>query len=234
MAYINDKAGKKHVYTTDMFDKFFIPRQCSSCMAVIEHPETYEFLDVSQINSRNFNRMHWDTLSWILQQRELHALRPVNCVKVYGGLNSSWGSGSNEDGIERFVRNVIGGCAAVRHHRPPAGNGLSEKSQACIQSVRKMETLVNMWEVIPHMELLSDIEDDEAYLTARPGEKYVILFPEGGKATLDLNDYPFEFSGRWISIESGSWGEEFSVKGESRIEIASPGPGGWFAVLVKN
>jgi hypothetical protein len=148
-------------------------------------------------------------------------------------MNSSWGSGSNEDGIERFVRNVIGGCAAVRHHRPPTGNGLGIKAQACIQSVRKMETMVKIWEMTPHMELLSDSEEDEAYLTARPGENYVILFPDGGNITLDLSDYPFEFSGRWISIGSGSWGEVFSLKGGSPAEIASPGQGGWFAVLTR-
>lgn len=234
MKYIRDKAGDKKVYTTDMFDKFFMPNNCESCLAAIEHPEIYEFLDVSQINSRTFNRMHWDTLSWILKQRELYSLRPVNCVKVYGGMNSTWGSGSNEDGIERFLRNVIGGCAAVRHHRPPHGNGLGAKSQACIQSVRKMGTMVNMWEMTPHMELLSEAEDDEAYLTVKKGEQYVILFPDGGSVKLDLNDFPDEFSGQWISIGSGSWGERFSVKGGSLAEITSPGPGGWFAVLIKN
>ena len=234
MKYIQDKAGEKEVYTTDMFDKFFIPHQCASCRVAIEHPETYEFLDVSQINSRNFNRMHWDTLSWILQQRELYTLRPVNCVKVYGGMNSSWGSGSNEDGIERFVRNVIGGCAAVRHHRPPAGNGLGVKSQASIKSVRKIESMVKMWEMTPHMDLLSDIEEDEAYLTAKQGEKYIILFPDGGKISLDLSNFPAEFSGRWISIGSGSWGERFSLEGGSLTEIVSPGSGGWFAVIIKD
>ena len=178
--------------------------------------------------------MHWDTLSWILQQRELYSLRPVNCVKVYGGLNSTWGSGSNEDGIERFARNVIGGCAAVRHHRPPAWNGLSAVSQASIRSIRKIETMVKLWEMTPHMELLSDVEGEEAYLTAKKGEKYVILFPDGGKAKLDLSDVPGEYSGRWINIGSGEWGEEFAMKGGSQIEIGSPDAGGWFAVLIKN
>ncbi len=234
MNFIHDKAGEKKVYTTDMFDRFFMPNNCESCLAAIEHPETYEFLDVSQINSRNFNRMHWDTLSWILQERELYSLRPVNCVKVYGGMNSTWGSGSNEDGIERFVRNVIGGCAAVRHHRPPHGNGLGAKSQACIQSVRKIETIVKMWDMTPHLELLSDKDDDEAYLTAKEGEKYVILFPDGGSVKLDLRDFPAEFSCRWISIESGLWGERFSFEGGSLSEIVSPGPGGWFTVILKD
>jgi len=234
MKYLQDMAGDKIVYKTDMFDKFFRPHLCPNCLNAIKNPEVYEFLDVSQNNSRNFKQMHWDTLSWILQEREKYSLRPVNCVKVYGGMNSSWGSGSNEDGIERFVRNVIGGCAAVRHHRPPHGNGLSERSQASIKSVRKIETLAKMWGMIPHMELLSDKDDDEAYLTAKEGEKYVILFPDGGSVKLDLTDFPGDFSARWISIGSGSWGEKFSLKGGNLAEIASPGPGGWFAVIIKD
>jgi hypothetical protein len=231
MKYIRDSAGGKAVYTTDMFDRFFRPQQCPACLSAIAQPENYKFLDVSQINSRNFDEAHWDTLTWILQQREHHALRPVNCVKVYGGENTSWGSGSNADGVERFLRNVVGGCAAVRHHRPPTGNGLSVRSQACIRSVRLIETRVKFWEMKPRMELLSDREKDEAYLTAREGKNYLILFPAGGTVTLDLGDHPVEFSGQWVSIENGTWGEQFSVKGGSQTEIASPDSGGWFAVL---
>ena len=94
--------------------------------------------------------------------------------------------------------------------------------------------MVNMWEMTAHMELLSDVADDEAYLTAKPGEKYVVLFPEGGKIGLDLSNFPDEFSGRWISIGSGSWGERFSLEGGSLTEISSPGSGGWFAVIIKD
>ncbi len=234
MKFIREKAGDKKVFTTDMFDRFFSPHLCEACMDAMESPTVYEFLDVSQINSRTVNQVHWDTLSWVIQHRDLYALRPVNCVKVYGGMNSTWGSGSEEDGIERFLRDVIGGCAAVRHHRPLHGNGLNAKSQASIQSVRKVETMVKMWEMKPQLELLSDREDDEAYLTAKRGEKYVILFPEGGNVTLDLSDSPGHFSGRWISIESGKWGKHFSLKGGNLTGVETPGSGGWFAVITRN
>jgi hypothetical protein len=233
MGFIQDRAGEKEVYTTDMFDKFFRPHTCASCLAALENPEIYEFLDVSQINSRNFNETHWDTLSWILKQRELYTLRPVNCVKVYGGDHSSWGSGSNEDGVERFLRNVIGGCAAVRHHRPPAGNGLNEKSQASIKSIRMMETMVKVWELEPHMELLTDRGEDEAYLTANKGESYAVLFPDGGRINLDVSDFPGPFSGQWINVVSGTWGERFSLEGGEPVEVAAPGSGGWMAVITR-
>lgn len=233
MKHIGDRAGDNKVFTTDMFDRFFSPQSCDACVNAIENSEIYDFLDVSQINSRNFNRAHWDTLSWIIHKRDLYPIRPVNCVKVYGGMKSTWGSGSNEDGVERFVRDVTGGCAAVRHHRPPHGNGLSSKAQASIKSIRKIETMVKMWEVKPHMELLSNMDDHEVYLTALEGEKYVVLFTGGGSVTLDLSKYSGKFSGRWISIESGAWGEFFSLKGGSLTEIAAPGSGGWFAVIVR-
>ncbi len=94
--------------------------------------------------------------------------------------------------------------------------------------------MVKMWDMTPHMELLSEAEDDEAYITAKNGEQYVILFPDGGSVKLDLKDFPDEFSGQWISIESGSWGEKFSLNGGIQTEIVIPGPGGWFAVIIKD
>lgn len=232
MKYIKSKAGEKQVFTTDMFDHFFKPNSCKSCIHAINNPEEYMFLDVSQNNSRNFNQPHWDTLQWIVNERNKYPLRPINCTKTYGGGNSSWGSGSNQDGVDRFCRSVIGGCAAVRHHRPTAGNGLNEKAQATIKSLRKVESLVKMWEVEPQMELLSEREDNEAYLTASEGDKYVVLFPAGGSVKINLSNYNKEFSGKWISIKTGEWGEQFSITGGGDVEIATPDATGWFAVIV--
>lgn len=231
MRYIRGKAGEKQVYTTDMFDHFFKPNSCEPCKQAITNSVEYLFLDVSQNNSRNVNQAHWDTLQWIVNERDKYALRPINCTKTYGGGNSTWGSGSNQDGVDRFCRSVIGGCAAVRHHRPTAGNGLNEKAQATIKSLRKVESLVKMWEVEPRMELLSERDDNEAYLTALKGDKYVVLFPAGGSVKVDLSEHDKAFRGKWISIETGEWGEEFSVTGGGDAEVATPNGSGWFAVL---
>ncbi|VAW18007.1 hypothetical protein MNBD_BACTEROID01-2119 [hydrothermal vent metagenome] len=233
MRYIRDKAGEKRVYTTDMFDHFFYPNTCESCKQAIGNPEEYLFLDVSQINSRIYNQAHWDTLQWIVNERDKYPIRPVNCVKIYGGNYKSYGTGSNEDGVERFCRDVIGGCAAVRHCSPLTGNGLNKKAQATIKAVRKVESLVKMWEVEPHMELLSEREEDEAYLTADEGSKYVVLFPQEGSVKIDLSKYNKQiFTGKWISIKSGEWGKQFSVSGGGNIDISTPDSSGWFAVLV--
>lgn len=235
MNYIQRAAAEheKQVYTTDMFDHFYKPIECRRCQEAIENPEVYAFLDISQINSRNFGRKHWDVLQWIVNQREKFTLRPLNCTKVYGGGNTGWGSGSNQDGVERFCRDIIGGCASARHHRPPAGNGLNEKARAAILSVRKVETLVRFWDVEPMMSLLAENQENEAYLTAKPGEKYVIYFPAAGSVTLDLRPYPNRtFQGRWIQVSNGQWGERLAIRGGDRREITTPGNTGWFAVLV--
>lgn len=233
MAYIKNKAGEKQVYTTDMFDKFFQPNACQTCKEAISNPEEYTFLDVSQINSRNFNQAHWDTLQWIVNERNKYPLRPINCTKTYGGGNSTWGSGSNDDGVERFCRDIIGGCAAVRHHRPPSGNGLDEKAQATIKSFRKMESLVKMWEMEPHLELLGNRESDEAYLSAKPGEQYALYFTDGGSVSLDLTTYQNSFKVKWIDLKTGKWGDETTIKGGETVQISAPGSGGWLASMVK-
>jgi hypothetical protein len=234
--YNRNLAGKKEipVYLTDMFDRFFNPHLCPSCLQVLEQTGVYSFIDISQINSRNFNQAHWDTLQWILNYRDRYPLRPVNNTKVYGGMNSSWGSGSNDDGVERFCRDVIGGCASVRHHRPPYGNGLNNKSKATIKAVRKIETLVKFWDITPRMDLLSKREPDEAYLSAREGKKYVIYFTNGGAVKLDLRQYDKPFIIQWISVESGEWGSKKTFKGGDYQGITAPDKGGWFAVIMND
>ncbi|MFO7668454.1 MAG: DUF6298 domain-containing protein [Bacteroidales bacterium] len=230
---ISDEKGKQ-VYMTDMFDQFYTPQTCPSCLQVLENPDLYTFIDVSQINSRNFDQSHWDTLQWIIRAREKFPLRPVNNTKVYGGGNSTWGSGSNEDGVERFCRNVMGGCASARHHRPNTGNGLNDKSKASIKALRKVETLVKLWEVAPRMDLLSQRESDEAYLSAEEGEKYILYFTQGGAVNLDLKPYDKSYHLNWISVSSGEWGGEAAFRGGTSREITAPDQGGWFAVIKRD
>ena len=231
--YIRSKAKARgtEVYLTDMYDHFYRVNSCEKCKELIAKPEYYTFMDISQINSRNFGQAHWDTLQVILDKRDQYTLRPVNHTKIYGGDNRSFGSGSNADGVERFCRNVIGGCASARHHRPPTGNGLNEKAKGTIKATRKVENLVKFWEVEPQMHLLADREPNEAYLTCKEGEKYIIYFPKGGNVKLDLSKYQKKFTARWINIETGEWGESSSMEGGSFREISAPDMSGWYVVI---
>ncbi len=119
----------------------------------------------------------------------------------------------------------------MRHHRPNHGNGLNEKAQASIKAVRKVETLVKFWEVTPRMDLLSERDENEAYISAVEGEKYIIYFTHGGAVDLDLSSYEKPFTLHWVSVDSGEWGSESALEGGTSLEVSAPDQGGWFAVI---
>jgi hypothetical protein len=100
----------------------------------------------------------------------------------------------------------MAGAASCRVHRPTSGIGLDEIAQACIGAARKIEGVVKFWEGTPRMELLKDREPDEAYLAAKPGERYTLLFADGGCVGLDLQGHAGEFHIKWVDIASGEWG----------------------------
>ena len=235
MEYIQSKAQERSrsVYTTDMFGHFFRPRSCESCLLAIRATETYIFLDVSQNNSRNFHQAHWDTLQWILQERDKHPLRPVNNTKIYGGGHFGFGTGSNADGVARLCRNIVGGCASGRHHRPPWGAGLNDVARASIKAIRSVEQYVKFWDVKPAMDLLGNRESNEAYVTAQVGRAYVVYFPEGGDVLLDLSGHGGVFHGRWISVSEGVGKDAFSIQGGGEFRLRTPDDNWWFVVITK-
>jgi len=234
MQFIRERAATRGlpVYATDMFDDFWRGEDSENVKMVFERPDIYPFVDISQVNSRNFDQDHWDQLRRLHKQGK-NFPRPLNNTKIYGGNESSFGSGTNDDGVERFWRHIIGGSAAVRHHRPPSGCGLNAKARASIKAVRKMETLVKMWQVQVHMRLLSDREPDEAYLAADPGRVYVLYFTNGGDVGLDLRDSSAPFLLHWINISDGEWGSQSPINSGIIEHIAAPDSGGWLAVITK-
>ena len=66
---------------------------------------------------------------------------------------------------------------------------------------------------------LSNFEKNEAYLAAKEGEKYLLFFPEGGKAKLDLRNFNSPFNLKWIDVDSAEWGKEDVVNGGTFIDL---------------
>ena len=227
LSYLNSLANNHEVYATDMFDHFKEPQGCDVCILAISEPDIYTFLDASQVNW-NVNQEHWDSISWVFDEREKYSPRPVNSVKVYGILD---GAGVNH-GVERFCRDVLIGYASARFHRPDLGNGQNDHAIAAIKAVRKIESVVNFWDIFAHQELLGDRESNEAYLAADEGDDYVLLFPRNGKVKLDLSSYSKKFFGRWVGISTGEWGNKFEVEGGTNVDLSPPDSNGWFAIIV--
>lgn len=180
--YVHRKAKEagKRVYVTDMFDNFYRPRKCPDCLAAIQDTTHYDFLDVSQVNGRHFGRNHWDTVNLVLNLAKAAPPRPANCTKVYGGGESSWGSGTNADGIARFNRDLLAGVAAVRHHRPPYGNGFSGAALSSIRAIRTIEKRIRFWDLQPAQEVLADSLKD-IYAAKDQKGNILIYIPTAGE-----------------------------------------------------
>ncbi|MHC4756727.1 MAG: putative collagen-binding domain-containing protein, partial [Planctomycetota bacterium] len=187
---------------------------------------------ISQVNSRTFNEAHWNNLMWIMNQAKKHP-RPLNHTKIYSAGNTSWGSGTPKDGVERFWRNLIAGSASCRFHRPGGGIGLNDTAKACIRAARKVEKLINFWEVEPRVDLLSNREEDEAYLAAKSGVQYMLYFTDGGSVRLNLKGHSGKLQLHWIEIRTGSWGDRTTISGDKVVTINAPDKGPWVAVIVR-
>ena len=168
--------------------------------------------------------------------------RPINNTKNYG--NSKWPPTSDyhkrvwhrwttESAVQRYVLNVIGGCASTRFHRNPIGGiGLTEPAQNCIEALRKLESLVKMWELTPGNDLLTNYEDSKVFLTANPGRMYVLFFMQGGSAILNMAGCEGNYSLKWINPFTGQWGKTATITGGKKVKISTPDDGSWLLAVV--
>jgi len=218
--YIKAKAKDAGVlvHTTEMWDK----------NATFDHPETYSFVDISQ-NNHQKGQQHWDNAQR-QRARIANKVRPLNNVKIYGADTGSFGN--DRDGMERFWRNIFGGLASARFHRPTSGLGLGTKAQANIRSMRMITDKMDIFTCVPYNDLLSNRESNEAYCLANPGAEYALYFPDGGEVTLDISAMNTQLTVQWLDIMKSQWldAERQEVKG--KITLQCPSKGYW-AVLLK-
>ena len=227
--FIKARAAKKGktVFVTEMWDNWKLTDDVHK--RTFDHPERYDFVDVSQ-NNHNSGEKHWD--NFLFAREYLSAQpRPMNTIKTYGADGNKFGH-TDQDGIERFWRHLLAGAASARFHRPDSGLGLNDKAVACLRAVRKLESKIPLWSVHAANELLSDREPNAAYLAADPGKAYALYFPAGGKVTLDLSAAPGPLNAHWIDIATGEWGPVQPLEGGAKREITAPGPGNWSAAVI--
>lgn len=192
-----------------------------------DRPDRYSFVDVSQ-NTHQRGQPQWDNLQWV-RQRVADPPRPVNNVKMYGGVHG----GGAEEGQHKLWRNILGGAASARYHRPGGGIGLSEVTAAHLSSMRMVLDRIDIMAAEPRLDLLTNRNNDEAYLAAVPGKQYVLYFPNGGSVHLDIKEVDGEFELRWIRILEAAWAGETDISASAAVEISAPGPGPWAAILTQ-
>jgi hypothetical protein len=203
---------------------------------MINHPDLYSFLDVSQ-NNWEAGQTHWDR---ILQIRALvqDRPRPINNNKIYS-------AGNEEEAVARMFRIIFAGGASARFHRPHPredldaheaatdfGLGLSPRAQATLRAARTFTEAMNVFACQPQNDLLGERSPNEAYCLAEPGRQYAVYFPDGGEVTLDASSAKGKMQVRWLDISRNAWQEPQTVDGGGTLKLRTPGKGHWAALIL--
>jgi hypothetical protein len=202
-----------------------------------DRPELYTFIEISQNNGQSIRgQAHWDAIQRVRAHIAARP-RPLNNTKVYGGPG---GWGGVEEGVQKFWRNVFGGAASTRFHRPfidrsgpQPGLGLSEPAQANLRSLRMLTDRLGVFTTSPRNDLLGDREPNEAYLLAEPGRAYAAYFPDSGDVTLDLSHASGTFALHWLSIAESRWVAAGETSAGGPVRLTTPGGGGWAVLLAR-
>ncbi|MFC2126326.1 hypothetical protein ACFLU5_16150 [Bacteroidota bacterium] len=223
-----------NIHVTDMKD----PADLSdpSHQYVIDHPELYAYLDVSQ-NSHWGGQAYWDNFKEF-RCKILHAPRPINNTKMYVQAWHEWDDYNTPELAAEFIdiyapaklwQNTLGGAASARFHRPPIiyGLGLTSGAQIHIKGLRMLLDVIDVFSCVPHNDLLSERNSNEAYCMANPGVEYAVYFPDGGSVKLDLVAASDTLRMKWLDIENNQWGSEVEIEGGSMVSLQTPGGGHW-------
>jgi hypothetical protein len=230
--FIKNNSNGREIYLTQMWDNWDVTSLVHK--RTLDHPEKYGFIDISQ-NSHNPGRLNWDRAQYIFNYISGNP-RPVNSTKIYGSDDhDAWlhRGMTTEHAVQTFFRNIIGGFASSRFHRPPHGLGLSGIPINSMKTIREIEELVKMWDIEPRMDLLKVSEDNTAYLAAREGEEYLLYFPKDGIVELDLAGHANKFTVQWINTGNASWGISHEIEGGSFTELRAVIENGSIAVITR-
>lgn len=215
--FVKSVAGEKDIYITQMWDNWDV--KTATHKRTLDYPGRYRFIDISQ-NSQLAGPVNWSNAQYVFDYIKDNP-RPVNSTKIYGSDRGSWLDRgiTTEHAINTFFRNITGGFASSRFHRPPSGLGLSDISINCIKTVRDIEKIVKMWEIVPSMHILEVDEEGEAYLSAEEGKCYIIYFVTECKVRLDLSGYNKRFRVMSAEVEKGEWSKMETIRGGAAVQL---------------
>ncbi len=221
-------AAGKAVYVTEMWDAWDLTSK--EHRQTFDHPELYDFVDVSQ-NNHNSGKKHWDNFLHV-QNYLSSQPRPINTTKTYGADGNKFGH-SDQDAIERFWRHLLAGAASARFHRPDSGLGLSEKARNCIRAARLVEKAVAFWDLKPALETIQDMTGEQAYVAALSSHNTMVAFLPLGTTRVQLTRQ-HTTSGQatitWIDLSNARRTRQ-QLGNESPLELRPSYDSNWVAVI---
>ncbi|MFP4367723.1 MAG: hypothetical protein ACLFQA_11575 [Bacteroidales bacterium] len=220
------KKHGKHIEITDMQDNHNVKEVP---VQRIMESDLYTFVDISQNNFQK-GEIHWQRIQFIRDFLKEDP-KPITNIKIYGSDFAPppyefWGD--TNEALQRFWRNIIGGCASARFHRPLWGTGLNDIAAANLRSMRMITDSMDFFNHLPANHLLNERVENEAYCMAFAGKEYMVYFPSLGSVFLDA--VPGNYELLWLRIQVSEWQKPYSL--ELPGIIASPDDDHW-AVLIR-
>jgi len=233
--FVRNYAAEKGrgIETTAMFDHVIERdgewQEVQGFPPVIHGNDIYTFIEGSKLGSQwtDPGEVQYNDAIRLIEETSEVESRPVNAVKVRT-------QNIVHNPQARLWRLLFGGFAALSHHRdyvegltsdgwPIGGLALTEMAKTNIQAMRTFTDLINPWESAPRQDLLSDRDEDEAYLLADVGSIYGLYFPKGsGSVGLDLQQFEESFGIHWIDIGQGEVVVESEIDGGDVVTIDTP------------
>ncbi len=183
-------------------------------IALLHDDAHYDYFEISQ-NNVNTGQNHFDQIQSI-RSRVLENPKPLNNVKIYGGEGHAW-TGGELEATRRMWRNVIGGLASSRFHRPgpehqPFGIGANELALAHIRNVRTVMEEVGWPGIEPNLDFVEHVSDTTdavqtptdaevsiAAAKAPDGRSAVIFVTHGGHFRVDLDHLQEGIQAEWFN-----------------------------------
>lgn len=182
--------------------------------AVLKYPSLFSYVEISQNNNystgyRGFS--HWrHILDWRRQIENTVGPRPLMNEKIYGAPGQRSAFSSEVDAIQRFWRNVFGGCASVRFHRPDSGIGLSKAARQQLRCLNELNQSIKLTSTRPAPGLILGSSVEEVYCLASSSGDLALYLPDGGAVTLVVSDGTYE--ARELDFASASWKEPSEIR----------------------
>jgi len=222
----------------------------------IDRPDLYTFTDISQNTFLGTlggvtlqDQQQYDRIQFIRDNIQFDStlgggppvIRPINNAKIYGADgNQGVFFGTTENGVGSFWRNIFGGAASVRFHRPgnnpdrPFGLGLSPVAQTQILSARMVTEAIDIFSTEPRNDLLSSRTADEAYVLTDAEQEYAVYFPGDGNGSvvLDLASAPTAWRLQWLDVDASTWGASTLLGNVESVTLQRPNGGQWVALIV--
>lgn len=223
----------KTVMVTEMWDAWDLTSE--EHRATFDHPDLYDFVDVSQ-NNHNRSDKHWNNFLFVRRYLQAHP-RPMNTTKTYGADGNKFNH-TDQDAIERFWRHLLAGAASIRFHRPDSGLGINDKAVACLRAARLLEAEIPLWDLQPALHLLGERRTNEAFVAADGHRRLALFFPAAAgekerEVLLDLSAGSGPYNLQWIDIDRGTRSESGVLAGGAWRTLRPPNDGNLAATVIE-